>query len=112
MITFKDFQKLDLRIAKIIQAERVEGSSKLIKLVVDLGEDFQPSTRQIIAGIGKTYQPEDLLEKEIVVLANLEPKTILGLESQGMLLAAEDEESEKPIFLKPAEPVSPGSKIH
>ncbi len=112
MINFRDFQKLDLRVAKIIQAEKIEESSKLVKLQLDLGKEFRLRKRQIIAGIGKIYQPEDLIGKEIIIIVNLEPKIIFGLESQGMLLAAEDEEFQQPALLIPDRPVSPGSKIH
>jgi len=113
MISFEDFQKIDLRVAKIIKAEKIEGSEKLLKLLVDLGND--PSTgsgqgiRQIIAGIAKFYQPEDLVGKEIIVVANLEPKKLMGLESQGMLLAAEKDG--EPIILIPEKEVPPGAKI-
>ena len=88
MITIDDFKKIELRIAKIITADRVEGSEKLIKLQVDMGEE----KRQIIAGIGIAYSPEDLIGREIVVIANLEPRMLMGLESQGMLLAASNTE--------------------
>ncbi len=105
MISFEDFQKIDLRVAKIIEAERVEGSEKLLKLKVDLGE----ATRQIVAGIAKFYQPQDLIGKEIVVVANLEPKKLMGLESQGMLLAAD--KNGEPVILVPEKEVFPGAKI-
>ena len=105
MISFEEFQKIELKIGKILEAERVEGSEKLLKLKVDLGNE----TRQLIAGIGKTYQPDDLIGKEIAVVANLEPKSLMGIESQGMLLAADVEG--KPILLKPDEEVPPGTKI-
>jgi len=105
MIKFEDFKKLDLRVGKIIEAERVEGSEKLIKLKVDIGGE----ERQLIAGIGKIYSPEDLIEKEIIVLANLEPKVLFGIESQGMLLAAED--GENISLLMPDKEVKPGSKV-
>jgi methionine--tRNA ligase beta chain len=113
MISFEEFQKIDLRVAKIIKAEKIEGSEKLLKLIVDLGND--PSTgsgqeiRQIIAGIAKFYKPEDLVGKEIVVVANLEPKKLMGLESQGMLLAAEKDG--EPVILIPEKEVPPGTKI-
>jgi len=104
-INFEEFQKIDLRIGKVIEAERIEGTDKLLKLKVDLGEE----KRQLVAGIAKFYQPEDLIGKEIVVVANLEPKIFRGIESQGMLLAADVEG--KPVFLKPDEEVPPGTKV-
>ncbi len=112
MVDFQDFKKLDLRVAKILQAEKVENSDKLLKLQIDLGEQLEDGKRQIIAGIGKVYSPEELKDKAIIVIANLEPKVILGLESQGMLLAAEDEETGEPILLTPDRLVAVGSKIH
>ena len=106
MISFEDFQKIDLRVAKIIEAENVEGSEKLLKLKIDLGSEI----RQIVAGIAKFYQLEDLIGKEIIVVANLEPKVLRGLESQGMLLAAETEGTIS--LLIPDQEVLPGAKIH
>ncbi|MBI2633767.1 MAG: methionine--tRNA ligase subunit beta [Parcubacteria group bacterium] len=105
MISFEDFQKLDLRVGKIINAERIEGSDKLLRLEVDLGEEW----RQIVAGIGGVYKPEDLKGKEIIVVVNLEPKTIKGVESQGMLLAASCEG--EPVLLVPEKEVEPGTKV-
>ncbi len=105
-INFEEFQKIDLRVGKIIEAERIEGTDKLLKLKVDLGEE----KRQLVAGIAKFYQPEDLIGKEIVVVVNLEPKTFRGIESQGMLLAADVEG--KPVILKPDKEVPPGTKIY
>ncbi len=105
MISFEDFQKIDLRVAKIIEAKRVEGSEKLLKLIVDLGNE----KRQLVAGIAKYYRPEDLIGKEIVVVANLEPKKIMGIESQGMLLAANL--NGEPVILIPEKEVPPGTKV-
>jgi len=104
MINYEDFKKLDLVVGKIIEAENVENSNKLIKLQVDIGNE----KRQIIAGIKSNYLPSDLVGKEIIVLINLEPRVIFGLESQGMLLAAD---SDKPVILTPLNEVPPGTKI-
>ncbi len=106
MINFEDFKKIDLRIAKIINAERVESSEKLLKLELNAGDE---KSIQIIAGIAKAYTPEDLIGREIAIVANLEPKTIFGLESNGMLLAAS--ENGEPTLLKPDHEVLPGTKI-
>ncbi len=89
IINFDDFEKIDLRIGKIIEAERMEGSDKIIKTIVDLGEE----KRQILAGIGKYYSPEDLINKVVTVIVNLSPRKIMELESQGMILAVKDEEN-------------------
>jgi len=83
-ITIEDFSKLDLRAGKILSAERIEKSDKLLKLQVDLGAQ----TRQIVAGIGKSHTPEDVVGKEVIVVANLKPVTLMGELSQGMVLAA------------------------
>jgi methionyl-tRNA synthetase len=105
-IKFDDFQKIDLRVGKVLDAKKVEGSEKLLKLIVDLGNE----KRQLVAGIAKFYKPEDLIGKEIVVVANLEPKNLMGIESQGMLLTA-DVEGE-PVILIPEKEIPPGSIIH
>lgn len=105
-IPFADFQKLDLRVAKIIATERIEGSDKLLKLRVDLGENGE---RQILAGIGKVYDPELLAGRLIIVVANLESRILMGFESQGMLLAADT--AEDPTLLGVEQAVEPGTKI-
>lgn len=84
MITIDEFRNVDLRVALVKTAERVPGATKLLRLEVDLGDE----TRQILAGVAEWYQPEELVGKRIVVVANLQPATIRGLQSQGMLLAA------------------------
>ena len=83
LIGIEDFMKVDLRVGKIVSAERVEKSEKLVKLKVDIGTE----TRQVVAGIGKSYTPEELTGKTIVIVANLKPAKLMGIESQGMLLA-------------------------
>lgn len=105
MISFDDFSKLDIRIGKILSAEKVEGADKLIKLQVDFGEE----KRQIVSGIAEFYAPEDLIEKEFPFLINLEPRTLRGVESHGMILAADIDG--KPVLLQPEEEVPAGSKI-
>jgi methionine--tRNA ligase beta chain len=105
-IKFEDFEKIDFRVGKILKVEKIEKSEKLLKLVIDLGKE----KRQLVAGIGKFYKPEDLIGKEIVVVANLEPKKIMGIESQGMLLAADV--GGEPVILIPEKEVPPGTIIH
>jgi len=85
-IDYEEFSKVDLRVAKILEAEAVPKSSKLIKLKIDIGEE-----RTIVAGIGKDYKPEELIGKTIVVVANLKPAKLMGVESHGMLLATDTE---------------------
>lgn len=105
MITIDDFKKIELRTARIKSAERVPGTAKLIKMMIDLGQE----ERQIVAGIGDNYQPEELPGKEIVVVTNLQPARLRGVESNGMLLAAVD--GSKVVLICPEKPVSPGSPV-
>jgi len=112
-MTFEEFKKTDLRIGKVITAERVPGSEKLLKLQVDLGitdATCPPQTRQILSGIAAAYEPEHLIGKEVVIVANLEPRMLMGLESQGMLLAASDAEG-KPAILTVERTVPPGTSV-
>ncbi|MFN3803879.1 MAG: methionine--tRNA ligase subunit beta [Pyrobaculum sp.] len=90
-ISIEEFRRVVLKVGKVVEASRVEGSKKLIKLLVDLGRE----KRQIVAGLAEYYRPEDLAGRYVVVVANLEPKRIMGLESQGMILAT----CEKPVLL-------------
>ncbi len=105
MISFEDFKKLDLRLGKIVEASRIEGTEKLLKLSVDLGQE----QRQLVAGIGQYYAIEELVGRDIVVVVNLEPRSLMGIESQGMLLAADSDNG--PILLMPDKPAPAGSKI-
>lgn len=105
MINFEEFQKLDLRVGNIIEAEKVDGSDKLLKLKVNLGSE----EKQIIAGIGKQYEVEELINRQIIVVANLEPRILFGLESQGMLLAINNDD--KLALLKPDKEMLCGSRI-
>jgi len=113
IISFEDFKKLEIRIGKIISAEKVENSNKLLKLQVDFGTD--PSTgsgqviRQILAGIAKFYEPEALVGKECPFAFNLASKMLGEIESQGMILCPSDENG--PVLLHPDKPVPPGSLI-
>jgi methionine--tRNA ligase beta chain len=104
-IPFDIFKQVELRVATILAAEAVEGSEKLVKLQVDIGTE----KRQILAGIAKMYPPEQLVGRQIIIVANLEPRVLMGLESQGMLLAASGEEG--PVLLKPDSEVPPGTEI-
>ena len=105
-MTIEEFQQIDLRVAKIVEAEKVEGSEKLVKLRVSLGD----SELQIIAGIAKVYEPEQLIGKEIVIVYNLEPRILRGIESQGMLLAAHDSDG-NPVLLTPEKEVPAGTRV-
>lgn len=105
MATIDDFSKLEFKVGTVLEASDIEGSERLLKLIVDLGED---EPRQILSGIKEWYAPEDLVDKQFVFIANLEPRMMMGLESQGMILAAD---GEKPVPLIPQEHVPSGSKI-
>ncbi len=105
LIGIEDFAKVQLRVGKIIAAERVEKSEKLVKLRVDIGTE----TRQVVAGIGKSYAPEQLLDKSIVIVANLKPAKLMGVESQGMLLAASA--GDMLSVVTPDREIKPGAKV-
>lgn len=104
-ITIDEFMKVQLKAAKVLAAERVPKSEKLLKLQVSLGSE----QRQIVAGIGKKYEPEALIGKTIVIVANLKPAKLMGIESQGMVLAAGD--SEVRGLATFVEDVEPGTKV-
>jgi len=106
-ITIDEFMKIQLKTAKVLSAERVPKSEKLLKLQVSLGEGAEQ--RQIVAGIGKKYEPEALIGKTIVIVANLKPAKLMGIESQGMVLAAGDSEVRGLVTL--LEDVEPGTKV-
>jgi methionyl-tRNA synthetase len=105
LLTIDDFLRVDLRVAKVIAAERIPGADKLLKLQLDLGTE----QRQIVAGIAKAYEPESLVGKTIVVVANLKPAKLRGVESHGMLLAADLDG--RPIVATFEESVKPGTRV-
>ena len=105
MTIFENFKNLDIRIGKILTAEKVEGTDKLMKLEID----FATERRQILAAVAEFFQPEYLVGKEIPVLLNIEPRKFKGMESQGMILAI-DVKGE-PILLHPEKEVPPGSIV-
>ena len=106
-ITYEDFTKLDIRIGEVTSAEKVEGSSKLIKIIFDFGE-FQ---RQILAGIGTKYTAEDLIGKKMPVIVNMKPRSMMGFDSCGMILAAGEHDVE--ALLHPDnESVEKGSPVN
>ena len=105
-IVYDDFAKLDLRNGKIIAAEKVEKADKLLKLTVDLGFE----TRTIVSGIAQHFQPEAIVGKQVSVVVNLLPRKMRGIESNGMILMAEDAEG-KLHFINPEGEVAPGSGI-
>ena len=96
-VSIDQFFATELKVGTVRFAERVPKSDKLIRLLVDLGEE---SPRQLVAGIGKAYAPEELVDRQVVVVANLKPAKLMGVESRGMILAATDAEG-KPILVRP-----------
>lgn len=104
-VTYEDFSKLDMRVAKITQVDKIPGKSKIVKGVIDLGEE----KRDVIIGGAEYYQPDDLLNRKVIVVANLEPRKIAGIESNAMLLAADL--NNKPFWLTVIEDVPLGTKI-
>ena len=93
-ITFDDFSKMDLRVATIVHAETVPKSKKLLKIEIDMGE-----RRTIVSGISESYRPENIVGMQVVVVANLKPAKLMGITSQGMLLAADAESGDSLIIL-------------
>ncbi|MEM1684264.1 MAG: methionine--tRNA ligase subunit beta [Nanopusillaceae archaeon] len=105
-ISFEEFSRLDIRVGKIIEVRDHPNADKLYVIIVDLGDE----KRQIVAGIKDYYKKEQLLNKKIVVILNLKPKNIRGIESKGMLLAAEKDG--KVSLLVPDTDIEPGARIH
>lgn len=106
MISLDDFRELDIRIGKVISAERVPNSEKLVRFIFDLGDE----KRQILAAVAESFPNLSILiGKEMPILINLEPRTMRGETSYGMILAADDNNS--PVFLHPAREVPPGSIV-
>ena len=108
-IPFSDFEKLDLRVGKILEVENHPKADKLYILTVDLGER---TNRTIVAGLKPYYKPEELKGKQGIFIANLEPAILRGIESNGMILAASTENKSEVFFIKPDKELSIGSKVH
>ncbi len=107
IISYEDFAKLDLRVARISKVEEIEGADKLYKLTVDLGSE----KRTVCAGIKPYYSKENLKGKKIILLANLAPRKLKGIESQGMILAAVSKDEKNVILISPEEDIEIGSKV-
>lgn len=106
MITIDDFSKVEIKVGVVLEAEEVEGSEKLIKLTVDFGEE---SPRTVLTGIKAWKTPQDFQGKQLTFVTNLEPRKMMGMESQAMVMAV-DGSAGTPVFLVPEVQVSPGSK--
>ncbi|HSU28998.1 MAG TPA: methionine--tRNA ligase subunit beta [Chitinophagaceae bacterium] len=105
-IQYDDFAKLELRAGTVLSCIKVEKTDKLLKLEVDLGKE----KRTIVSGIAQHYTPEEMVGKQVIVVVNLAPRKMKGIESQGMILTAEDPDG-KLHLLKPENPVTPGSQV-
>lgn len=106
-ITIDDLAKVEIKVGTILEAEEIEDSEKLLKLKVDFGQD---SPRQILSGIKKWYSPADLIDKQCLFVTNLKPRQMMGMESQGMILAVDGEDGA--VLLSPIKPVAAGVSTH
>ncbi len=107
MITFDEFKKVEMKVGRVVEAERVEGTRNLIRMTVDFGGE----RRQVISGIARWYRAEDLIGRLFVFVTNLEPKLIRGLRSEAMILAAEDSKGDIYLVTVDGAP-EPGSKVY
>ena len=105
-VTFDDFSKMDIRVGQVMSAEKVEKADKLLKLTVNTGLD----TRTVVSGIAEHYSPENVVGQKVSILMNLAPRKIRGVESQGMILMAEDDEG-KLSFVAPTKEMEAGGEI-
>ena len=106
-ISFEEFQKLDLRIGKILEANQISGSRNLIRMLVDFGTE----KRQAVAGLLQYYKPQDLVGKKCAFILNLQRRKLMGVESQCMVFAAEDDKGNV-VVLQPEKDIAEGSRIH
>jgi methionine--tRNA ligase beta chain len=106
-ISFDEFQKLDLRVGKIIEANQISGSRNLMRMIVDFGTE----KRQAVAGLLQWYKPENLLGKKCAFILNLQRRKLMGVESQCMIFAAEDDKGNV-VVLQPEKDIAQGSRIH
>jgi len=106
-ISFEEFQKIDMRIGKVLEANQIPGSRNLIRMIVDFGNE----KRQAVAGLLQWYKPENLVGKKYAFILNLQRRKFMGFESQCMILAAEDEKGNV-VVLQPEKDIAEGSKIH
>jgi len=109
MINIDDFEKIEIKIGKIIEAEKILESNKLLKLKVDFGNE---DIRQVLSGIAKYYTPEEIINKKFTFVTNLEPRKMLEYESQAMILASHDEKTNTISILMPDKDIEEGSKVN
>jgi methionyl-tRNA synthetase len=106
LISYDDFMKTELKVAEVIEAEKIKKSKKLLKLKVKLGDEV----RQVVAGIALSYEPEELIGKKVVIVANLQPAKLMGEESKGMILAVENEQGNLEV-LTASNSVKSGTRV-
>src|SRR3989338_6171683 len=106
-VSFSDWEKIDLRVAEILEVEEIKGADKLYKLKIDLGTE----TRTLVAGLKQNYTKDELIGKRIIIFANLEPRTIKGIKSQGMILAVSNEDHSEIKLLQPDGSIELGNKV-
>jgi len=106
-ISFEEFQKLDLRVGKITEANQIPGSRNLIRMIIDFGTE----KRQAVAGLVQWYKPQELVNKKCVFILNLQKRKMMGVESQCMILAAEDDKGNV-VVLQPEKEIAEGSRVH
>lgn len=109
IIQFSDFEKLDMRVGEIVEVEEIEGADKLWKMKVDLGKEI--GERVICAGLKEHYSADELANKKIIVVVNLAPREMLGIESQGMLLAAVSDDKSEVVLISPEKDIEVGSRV-
>ena len=107
IINFDDFEKVELKVGTILNSEKVEGSEKLLKNTVKLGDE----TRTIVSGIAKTYKPEDIIGRQVVVVTNLAPRKLRGIMSEGMILCAFDEKTNDLALISPISQFKDGCEV-
>ncbi|MFA7707774.1 MAG: methionine--tRNA ligase subunit beta [Candidatus Pacearchaeota archaeon] len=107
LVSFSDWEKIDLRNAEILEVEEIKGADKLYKLKIDLGTE----TRTLVAGVKPYYTKDELIGKRIIIFANLEPRTIKGIKSQGMVLAVSNEDHSEVKLLQPDGSIELGNKV-
>jgi methionine--tRNA ligase beta chain len=105
-VSYEEFSKMNLRVGKIVKAEQVQGSSNLLKISIDIGDN---EVKTAVAGIAKYYSPEQLVGQQLAIIVNLEPRKIYGIQSEVMILAAQDEENV--VLLQPEKPLKNGAEI-
>jgi methionyl-tRNA synthetase len=106
-IPFEEFQKLDMRVGKILEANQIAGSRNLVRMTVDFGTE----KRQAVAGLLQWYKPENLVDKKCAFILNLQHRKLMGVESQCMIFAAEDDKGNV-VIIQPEKDIAEGSKIH